>query len=121
MGATHEAKTATFEANQKVRKEEIEALDKAIEIISNPNVSGSYAEHVNAAFAQQTTESNTARKLSFLQVNSASRQQASRNAAVEFLRKRASEIKSRTLSTFAAKLTQGSPFDKVIEMIENLL
>merc|ERR1719498_427719 len=46
--ATFEAKTATYEANQKVRKEEIEALGKAIEIISNPNVSGSYAEHVNA-------------------------------------------------------------------------
>merc|ERR1719276_102570 len=50
--ATHEAKTATFEANQKVRKEEIEAIGKAIEIIANPDVSGSYSKHVNAELVQ---------------------------------------------------------------------
>jgi len=37
MTSTHEAKSATFEANQKVRKEELEAIDKAITIISNVN------------------------------------------------------------------------------------
>merc|ERR1719446_1208556 len=45
--STYKTKSATYEANQQVRQEEIEALGKAIEIISNPDVSGSYAKHVN--------------------------------------------------------------------------
>merc|ERR1719446_926968 len=72
MKATFETKTATFEANQNVRKGEIEALGKAIEIISNPNVSGAYAEHVNAELLQQPASSSP-RKLSLLQLHSASR------------------------------------------------
>merc|ERR1719388_47825 len=52
MTATFEAKTATYKENQKVRKGELEALSKAIEIISSPEVAGSYAGHVNAAMAQ---------------------------------------------------------------------
>merc|ERR1719284_1880923 len=49
MTATFEAKTRTFEANQGVRKEELEALSKAIEIISSPDVANSYAEHITLA------------------------------------------------------------------------
>merc|ERR1719162_2818556 len=61
MKATFAAKSSTFKANQGVRKQELEAIGKAIEIISNPNVSGSYGKHVN--FAQ-------AAKTSFLQMRS---------------------------------------------------
>merc|ERR1719432_486423 len=52
MQATFAAKSETYTQNQEVRKGELEALAKAIEIISSPEVSGSYAEHVNSALAQ---------------------------------------------------------------------
>lgn len=115
--ATFETKSSTYEANQKVRKEELEALGKAVEIISNPNVSDAYGKHVNAELVQQPV----AAKLGFLQMHSGSRRQASRNEALEFLRTRAKALNSDTLSKFAATLTASSPFDKVIKMIEDLL
>jgi len=113
--ATYKTKSATFEANQKLRKEELQALDKAIEIISNPNVSGAYASRVNAELVQQPI------KLSLLQVHSASRRQASRNEAVQLLSARARALNSKTLSALVAKMGAGNPFAKVVEMIENLL
>jgi len=113
--ATYKTKSATFEANQKLRKEELQALDKAIEIISNPNVSGAYASRVNAELVQQPI------KLSLLQVHSASRRQASRNEAVQLLSARARALNSKTLSALVAKMGAGNPFAKVVEMIQNLL
>jgi chromosome segregation ATPase len=111
--ATYQTKSSTFEANQKVRGEELEAIGKAIEIISNPNVSGSYGTHVNAELMQQP-------KLTLLQLHSASKQ-ASRNEAATFLKTRAKALNSVTLAKFAATLTSGNPFDKVVSMIEDLL
>jgi len=113
--ATYEAKSATFEANQKVRKEELEAITKAIQIISNPNVSGAYGDHVNAELIQAP------RKLSLLQMHSASKRQAARTEVRAFLQAQAKTLNSKTLATFAAKITENNPFDKVVTMIEDLL
>merc|ERR1719478_2012802 len=55
MKATYAAKSDTFKANQEVRKQELEAIGKAIEIISNPNVAASYGEHVSLAQAPKST------------------------------------------------------------------
>merc|ERR1719223_1013076 len=55
--ATFAAKSDQFKANQEVRKAELEAIGKAIEIISDPSVAGSYGNHINLA-----------QKTSFLQV-----------------------------------------------------
>merc|ERR1719482_2255044 len=49
MKATFAAKSDQFKANQEVRKAELEAIGKAIEIISDPSVAGSYGEHINLA------------------------------------------------------------------------
>jgi len=57
--ATFAAKTSQYEENQKVRTDELEAIAKAIEIIADPSVAGSYGKHINLA---QTT---------FLQIRSA--------------------------------------------------
>lgn len=119
--ATYKTKTSTYEANQKVRMEELEAIGKAIEIISNPDVAGSYSKHVNAEFLQQSGSAAPQRKLSLLQLHSASRRQESRNAAMELLQNRAKSLNSKTLVAVAAKLAEGNPFAKVIEMIEGLL
>jgi len=111
--ATYATKTSAFESNQEVRKQELEALGKAVQIISNPDVSGSYGKHVN--LIQQP-----ALKVSLLQLSSASKRQAS-NSAAQFLQERAADLNSKTLAAFAAKLATGNPFDKVVTMIEDLL
>merc|ERR1719181_2126005 len=49
IASTYKAKSAQYAENQKVRKGELEALGKAIEIIADPSVAGSYSEHVNLA------------------------------------------------------------------------
>merc|ERR1719359_568784 len=84
MKTTFAAKSDQFKANQVVRKDELEAIGKAIEIISDPSVAGSYSEHVN--FAQVKT--------SLLQVRSAKSRVASRQRLAAFLQKKAQMLSS---------------------------
>jgi chromosome segregation ATPase len=110
MTATFEAKTETFKGNQEVRKQELEAISKAIEIISDPTVAGSYKEHVN--FAQMKT--------SLLQVRSARSRVSTRHRVASFLQKRGQLLSSDTLKSLAAQV-ESNPFDKVIQMIKDLV
>merc|ERR1719335_1879174 len=87
MTATFAAKSDQFKANQEVRKAELEAIGKAIEIISDPSVAGSYGEHINLAEL----------KTSFLQIRSASSRAASRERVVSFLEKKAALLSSTAL------------------------
>merc|ERR1719409_1276282 len=75
MKATFAAKTDQFKANQVVRKQELEAISKAIEIISDPSVSSSYGEHINLAQV----------KPSLLQLGSARARVAARHDLASFL------------------------------------
>merc|ERR1719428_2164747 len=52
LKATFKAKTAAFNDNQKVRDEEIEAIAKAIEIISDPKVAGAADKHLPSLLIQ---------------------------------------------------------------------
>jgi len=109
--ATFAAKSDQFKANQEVRVAELEAISKAIEIISDPSVSGSYGKHINLV---QT-------KTSFLQVRSArtlSRKVSQR--LVTFLQRKAALLSSIALKTLAAQV-ESNPFDKVVKMIEGLV
>merc|ERR1719473_1668614 len=89
MTSIHEQKSEVFKQNQEVRKLELEALSKAIEIISNPNVSASYAGHINLA------------QTNFLQMTSSSRRALLKDKAAALLQKRANALKSTTLMTLA--------------------
>merc|ERR1719359_343247 len=100
---------ALFKANQEVRTLELEALNKAIEIISSPNVADSYAGHVNLA-----------QKPSFLQTQSTSERVLLKQRAAELLRKRARVLSSRTLAAAASDMA-ANPFAKVVDMIKGLL
>merc|ERR1719199_2450647 len=93
MKATFAAKTDTFKANQEVRKQELEAIAKAIEIISNPNVAGSYGEHINLVQATKTT---------FLQVRSVRSRVVSRQRVAQFLARKAKLLSSQTLKNLVA-------------------
>merc|ERR1719336_445287 len=111
--ATFAAKSATYEGNQKVRTEELEALSKAIEIISDPTVAGSYKEHINLAQIPLG-------KVSLLQTESSKQRLVSRKQAVELLQQRARTLSSKTLSSLLDKMAE-SPFAKVIGMVEDLI
>jgi len=111
--ATFAAKSATYEENQKVRKEELEALGKAIEIISDPTVAGSYKEHINLS------QLHTA-KISLLQTESSKRRLASRKAAVELLQRKSLSLSSKALASLLSSMAD-SPFAKVIGMVEDLI
>merc|ERR1719313_1575618 len=108
--ATFAAKSDQFKANQEVRKAELEAIGKAIEIISDPSVAGSYSEHINLV---QT-------KTSFLQIRSASSRAGSRQRVVAFLQKKAALLSSTALKTLASQ-AESNPFDKVVQMIKDLV
>lgn len=108
--ATFEEKAAVYEENQKVRKDELAALGKAVEIISSPSVDGSYAKRVNAASLTQLAP------VSFLQVGSS----APLDRAVALLAEKAHALNSRALLR-AASGAQGGGFDKVARMIEDLI
>lgn len=108
INATFATKSAQYEDNQKVRQSEIEAIGKAIEIISDQSVSGSYGKYIKLA---QTT---------FLQIRSASSRVSARTRAASYLQKRANMLASQRLGSLAAQMAS-NPFDKVIQMIKDLL
>jgi len=108
MKATFAAKSDQFKANQVVRKDELTAIGKAIEIISGGAVAGSYGEHVN--FAQT----------SFLQVRSARSRVSSRARLVTFLQRKAAMLSSTALKNLASQV-ESNPFDKVVGMIKDLV
>jgi hypothetical protein len=110
--ATYAAKTDQYHENQEVRKQELEAISKAIEIISSPDVEASYGEHINLYLAQM--------KPSFLQIRSARSRVTAKNQVASFLRKKAQLLSSQTLKDVAAEI-ESNPFDKVIGLIKDLL
>jgi hypothetical protein len=119
--ATYEQKHSQYDVNQDVRKQEMEALAKAIEIIANPEVASSYGEHINAANLVQVSAHG--RPVNFLQTGRVSMQAVVRKRAAALLQRRAKELNSNTLAALAKALesTGENPFAKVITMIEDLL
>jgi len=112
MKATFAAKSDTFKANQEVRKQELEAIAKAIEIISDPSVAGSYGEHINLV--------QTSKKISLLQVRSLKTRVSLREQAARLLQRKGQSLSSQTLQSLASQM-MNSPFDKVITMIKELV
>jgi len=87
----------------------LEALAKAIEIISSPNVADSYAGHVKLAQVPN-----------FLQMKSSSRRVLVKDRATIYLQKRAASLKSKTLAALATEMA-ANPFAKVVDMIKTLI
>jgi len=108
MKATFAAKSDQFKANQVVRTDELEAIGKAIEIISGGAVAGSASKHLNLA------------QTSLLQVRSARSRVSSRQRLVSFLNRKAAVLSSTALKNLAAQV-ESNPFDKVVGMIKDLV
>jgi len=108
LTATCEQKASDFESRQQLRAEEIEAIEKAIDIISSGAVSGNADKHlpglVQTSFAQ-------------LRADSASMNQ---QRVASYLRKQADSLGSRVLSALATRV-ESDPFAKVKKMIKDLI
>merc|ERR1719460_3310703 len=109
LSATCAEKSTAFEARQALRAEELEAIAKAIEIVSSGAVSGSADKHLPALVQKKT---------GFAQLRSVlSNDQAK---VVLYLQMRAKELNSRVLSMLATRASE-DPFAKVKKMIKDLI
>mmetsp|Transcript_19101 Transcript_19101/g.42235 ORF Transcript_19101/g.42235 Transcript_19101/m.42235 type:complete len:662 (-) Transcript_19101:48-2033(-) len=103
------AKTTDFDARQQLRGEEIEAIGKAIDILSGDAVSGSADRHL-PSLVQGT---------SFLQLRSAAKIPA-QDKVVAYLQEAAERTGSRLLQTVADS-AGADPFTKVKKMIKDMI
>lgn len=103
-----QAKSDEYEKNQNTRADEVEAIEKAIEILASPAVSGNAAKHL-PALAQ----------VSLIQVRELG-QGSGREAAAAFLHRQAKALGSRYLALVAARAA-ADPFKKVKKMIKDLI
>merc|ERR1712038_165517 len=108
--ATCEQKASDFESRQQLRTEELEAIAKAIEIVSSGAVKGNAEKHLPSAFLEGNS-------LLSLRMDAQSQMQFK---AGMFLQQRARELQSRVLSAMAAHV-EADPFRKVKKMIKDLI
>jgi len=114
LTATCEQKASDFESRQQLRAEEIEAINKAIEIISSGSVAGNAEKHL-PSLAQQGA---SAPALAMLRSDTQNKMAQSRVA--QYLSQKSRELNSRVLSALATRVTS-DPFVKVKKMIKDLL
>jgi len=111
LTATCEQKSTDFANRQVLRAEEIEAIQKAIEILAGGAVSGASEKHLPQFVQVKGT--------SLAQLRSDG-QTPNQKKLISFLNKRAKEINSRVLSVFAIRVA-ADPFKKVKKMIKDLI
>jgi len=114
-----EEKGKSFKEKQEMRADEIEAIEKAIEILSSPDVAGAANEHLPAAAAGASA---------LAQIRSSGGQPQSalapgvRRTVAAFLGQRGRRIRSARLGLLAQKIASSSdPFAKVKTLIEEMI
>merc|ERR1719214_118155 len=106
-------KTSDFESRQKLRGEELEAISKAIDIISSQAVAGSGEKHLPALIQMQ-------KKAGALAQLRSSQMSPVQEKVVSFLNEQSRKSGSRLLSEMALS-AQANPFGKVKKMIKDLI
>jgi hypothetical protein len=108
LNAQCHQKSSDFEARQQLRSEELEAIQKAIEILSSGDVSGAADKHLPGLIQK-----------SFASFRAVAKSPVQASAAA-FLQDKAEELQSRILSMVALKV-QNDPFEKVRKMIKDMI
>merc|ERR1719247_1487834 len=109
LTATCQEKATAFESRQKLRAEEIVAIEKAIEIISDASVSGAADKHLPALMQKSS--------FAQLRVDTSSSNQ---KRAAAFLQQQAQQSSSRVLAALAVRVSD-DPFVKVKKMIKDMI
>jgi len=109
-------KKLSFGEKQKLRSEEIEAINKAIEILKSPEAMGNAEKHLSLAQLQ------SASSLVQLRGQNAAGEQSEgvRRHVREFIASEASRLHSKPLALLAEKLS-ADPFAKVKKMIDDMI
>jgi cbb3-type cytochrome oxidase cytochrome c subunit len=111
LKATCSQKASDFESRQQLRTEELEAIAKAIEILSSSAVSGNADKYLPTLIQK--------RGVSMGQFRSGEQTVVQRRVA-EYLREQGRQFNSRILSALAVRVAD-DPFAKVKKMIKDLL
>jgi len=106
-----EQKAIDFEARQKTRQEEIDAISEAIGIMTSDSVAGSGDKHLPALIQKKGT--------ALAQLRSFSESPVQR-AVATYLNDQAQRQNSRILSLLATKISS-DPFKKVVKMIKDMI
>jgi len=110
LNAQCEQKSNDFQERQKLRAEELEAIQKAIEIISSPDVAGNSEKHLSLA------QSSFALRASKASV----KLDPTRQEVVAYLQHKAVHLNSRNLNLLAEQM-EADPFGKVKKMIDGMI
>jgi len=111
-------KSTDFDARQKLRSDEITALERAIEILSSEEVAGAAKKHLPGTSALLQPGQPHATMLAQLRASGRDEPNLIRVAA--YLNDQSSRIGSRMLSALAFR-ARADPFQKVKKMIEDLI
>jgi chromosome segregation ATPase len=103
--------SSDFEARQKVRTDELGALDQALSILASDAVSGNAEKHL-PSFAQ--------RSFALLRSSTQTRVRPVQEQVANYLRRRGKVVNSNILLAVAGRMTQ-DPFEKVKKMIKELI
>jgi len=114
LKATCEQKQVDFEARQKLRAEELEAIDKAIEIIGGGAVSGAADKHLPALVQLSTQHKALA------QLRAAATSEEVQSAAASYLMLQGKRIHSPVLLALSSRVSTGQ-FKKIIKMIKDMV
>jgi chromosome segregation ATPase len=109
LKSTCEQKASDFENRQQMRADEIEAVEKAVEILSSGSVSGAADKHL-PALAQT----------SFLQMRTSVEKSVNQQKALAYITRRGKEMNSRILMQLGSSAGD-DPFKKVKKLIQDLI
>mmetsp|Transcript_55237 Transcript_55237/g.103564 ORF Transcript_55237/g.103564 Transcript_55237/m.103564 type:complete len:681 (+) Transcript_55237:40-2082(+) len=108
-------RTAEFKSRQTLRSEELEAIGKAIDIISGEAVTGSAEKHLPTLLQMKTALAIVERERSERSLRT-----PSFTKVADFLQQKAAALQSQELAALALRV-KADPIDKVKEMIENMI
>lgn len=114
LRATCEQEHTDFESRQKLRAEELEALDKAIEIIAGGAVSGVADAHL-PALAQISSKHTI-----LAQLRASTTLEEAQSAAATYLKLQRQRMHSSVLLAISSRVSKGA-FKKIMKMIKDMI
>lgn len=106
-----EQKASDFEARSEMRTEELAAVQQAIDIIASKSVAGSADKHLPAMLQRSRS----------LALRASASMRTKAQAAARLLEKAAAKTHSKTLTRAVAAVQEGGHFDKVVQMIKDMI